>query len=82
MRIGPGMSYAPAGIALNLSTLRTGTQAELAAALGVHTLTISKWERGESAPSISRLCQLAEALGCTPNDLLRAPGDRLVDVLA
>ena len=54
----------------SLLARRACTQAELGAAIGVSAMTISKWERGEKLPSLVRLLEICEALGCTPNDLL------------
>lgn len=38
-------------------------QADIAGALGVSTQAVSKWERGENAPDISLLVELARLLG-------------------
>lgn len=45
------------------------TQEELAAASGVSVDSIGSYERAASAPLLETTCKLAEALGCTPNDL-------------
>ena len=72
-----------AGLGSRIFGRRACTQAELGATLGVSAMTISKWERGEKLPSLVRLLELCEALGCTPNDLLMGddPG-LLINVLS
>ena len=47
------------------------TQKQLAEALGVSDRTYSKWETGETEPSIELICRLAEFYGCTPADLFK-----------
>ncbi len=49
------------------------TQAGLAERLNYSDKAISKWERGESAPDVITLVQLAEQFGITVNDLLKDP---------
>lgn len=49
---------------------REMTQAELADAIGVATSSISQLERGDQGYSQATLEALAEALGCSPADLL------------
>ncbi len=49
------------------------TQAGLAERLNYSDKAISKWERGESAPDVLTLVQLAEQFGVTVNDLLVDP---------
>ncbi len=46
------------------------TQEKLAEMLSVHSKTISKWERGISAPDISLLIPLSEIFGISVNELL------------
>lgn len=46
------------------------TQEELAARLGVTQGAVSQWEKGTAAPSIDKLPQMAEILGCTVDELL------------
>lgn len=41
------------------------TQEQLARLLGVHTLTVSKWERGQTAPSAHQVALLQAALKAT-----------------
>jgi transcriptional regulator with XRE-family HTH domain len=48
------------------------SQAELAAGLGVTVTTISRWERGTSAPQRAALRALSRALDCS-HDLLSTP---------
>jgi transcriptional regulator with XRE-family HTH domain len=49
------------------------TQKQLAEALGVESITVSRWERGVTTPSLSRLRRVAEVTETTLSDLLRAP---------
>ena len=49
------------------------TQAELGEKLNYSDKTISKWERGESAPDISVLVEIAELFGVTLDSLVK-PG--------
>jgi len=49
------------------------TQAGLAEKLNYSDKAISKWERGESAPDVQTLVQLAELFDVTVNDLLEDP---------
>ncbi|MCQ2564957.1 MAG: helix-turn-helix domain-containing protein, partial [Clostridia bacterium] len=56
----------------NLTKLRKKaklTQMELAEKFNYSDKTISKWETGESLPSIDVLCSVAEFYGVTLNDL-------------
>lgn len=46
------------------------TQRELSKAAGVAHVTISQWERDETAPSGKRLFDLSKALHCSPTWLL------------
>jgi len=48
------------------------TQKQLAEALGVESITISRWERRLTTPSLSRLQHVAEVTGMRVSDLLRA----------
>ena len=47
------------------------SQNELAALVGVTQSAVAKWETGDSMPRADKLCQLAEILNCTVDDLLR-----------
>lgn len=49
------------------------TQADLAARLNYSDKAVSKWERGESAPDVLTLVQIAEQFGLTVNDLIADP---------
>ena len=63
-------------LAKNIASLRQMnhmTQAELGEKLNYSDKTISKWERGESAPDISVLVEVAELFGVTLDSLVK-PG--------
>ena len=45
------------------------TQEDLALRLGTTKSTVSMWESGAQIPGADKICALASALGCTPNDL-------------
>ena len=47
------------------------TQEQLAQKLGVTQGAVNKWETSECCPKSSRLKEVAEALGCTVDELLR-----------
>lgn len=49
------------------------TQKQLAEAMGVESITVSRWERGVTSPSLSRLRRIAETTQTTVSDLVRAP---------
>ena len=49
------------------------TQKELGEALGVEAITVSRWERGVTTPSLPRLRRIAEITATTVSDLVRAP---------
>ena len=49
------------------------TQKQLAEALGVEPITVSRWERGVTTPSLPRLRRIAEVTETTVSDLVRAP---------
>ena len=51
------------------------TQAGLAQKLNYSDKAVSKWERGESAPDVQTLVQLAELFDITVNDLLIDPNE-------
>ena len=48
------------------------TQQQLADFIGVKRTTLSMWEIGENTPPTKYLLSLAEALGCTVEDLLKS----------
>ena len=54
------------------------TQAGLAEKLNYSDKAVSKWERGESAPDVLTLVQMAELFGVSVNELLEDP-NRLPD---
>ena len=53
--------------------LRGLTQVQLAAAIGVHPISISQYERGVIEPSLAAARRLAMALGVPIEELLVAP---------
>ncbi len=55
------------------------TQAELAEAIGVEQETISRFERGATLPPLSRLADIADALKCPLEHLLREGSVRVED---
>ena len=54
---------------------RNMTQAALAERLNYSDKAVSKWERGESAPDVQTLVQLADLFDITVNDLLVDPNE-------
>jgi transcriptional regulator with XRE-family HTH domain len=48
------------------------TQKQLAADLGVESITVSRWERGVTTPSLPRLRRIAELTETTVSDLVCA----------
>jgi transcriptional regulator with XRE-family HTH domain len=64
------------GVGDRLRTARRSaglTQKQLADDLGVESVTVSRWERGVTTPSLPRLRRVAELTGTTTSDLVRAP---------
>jgi transcriptional regulator with XRE-family HTH domain len=57
------------------------TQKQLADALGVDAITVSRWEREVTTPSLSRLRRVAEVTGMTVSDLVRAPDAKTADAI-
>lgn len=58
---------------LNIKEMRKKaglTQSELANAVGVNLSTVGNWERLVTCPDAEQIWNCAEALGCTPNDIL------------
>src|SRR6476661_3160383 len=53
------------------------SQAGLAAAAGIHTRQITRYESGEQQPALGVAHRLAQALGVTLDELAGAPGDRI-----
>ena len=59
---------------VNLKHLRKRsgmTQGELAARLGVGRTSVTMWEIGKATPPTKYLVAIAEALGCTVDELLK-----------
>ena len=66
----------PAGFGARLRAFREAaglTQKELAAAAGLGRLSVIRYEAGETEPSWSVVCRLAEAIGKTPDAFLGDP---------
>ena len=60
-------------IGKKIQQLRRGkslTQEQMAAALGVTSAAVSKWETSAAMPDVAMLCPLARILGTTVDDLL------------
>ena len=55
------------------------TQAELAETIEVEQKTISRFERGATLPPLGRLADIADALSCPLEELLRSGSPRLED---
>jgi transcriptional regulator with XRE-family HTH domain len=71
-------------VAGNVRTARRSaglTQRQLAEAVGVDAITISRWERGVTTPSLPRLRRVAEITETTISDLVRAPNAASADAL-
>jgi transcriptional regulator with XRE-family HTH domain len=65
-----------AGLGARLRTARRSaglTQRQLAEAIGVESITVSRWERGVTTPSLPRLRRIAELTETTVSDLVRTP---------
>ena len=45
-------------------------QVDLARKMGVSRVTISRWENGQSYPSVPKFKELAEVLGCSMEELI------------
>ena len=54
-----------------LRKLNNLSQRELASAVGVSDISVSKWENGKSYPTGENLQRLAEVLNCRPADILQ-----------
>ncbi len=66
------------GRAVSSRRIKKGlTQGDVAEKLGVDTETIGRIERGVTIPPIPRLAEIADVLGCSPADLLRAGSPRI-----
>jgi len=55
------------------------TQEQLAEAIGVGVQQLSRFERGAVTPSVQRLYQIADALGCRIDELLMSSSRRQLD---
>lgn len=53
-----------------LRKLNNLSQRELASAVGVSDISVSKWENGKSYPTGENLQRLAEVLNCEPEEIL------------
>lgn len=47
------------------------TQVQLADRIGCHQKDVSRWESGARAPGTASLLKLADALGCTMEELIK-----------
>lgn len=54
-----------------LRKLNNLSQRELASAIGVSDISVSKWENGKTYPTGENLRRLAEILHCEPEDILQ-----------
>jgi transcriptional regulator with XRE-family HTH domain len=69
-------SHESVGLGGRLRTARRSvglTQKQLAERLGVESVTVSRWERDVTTPSLPRLRRIAELTETTVSDLVRAP---------
>ncbi|MGE4320989.1 MAG: helix-turn-helix transcriptional regulator [Acholeplasmataceae bacterium] len=60
-------------IKFNIKDLRTKkgiSQVELAKRINVHRVQVSRWENGTYSPSIEKLCEIANALKITLDELV------------
>ena len=55
------------------------TQKQLAEQLGMSDKSVSKWERGKTAPDVSQLGDIADVCGVTLEKLLDMPADTPVE---
>jgi transcriptional regulator with XRE-family HTH domain len=70
----------PTYIGENIARIRKDlgiSQTELAERMGLYQKAVSRWENQERVPDGYDLVSLAEAMGCTVDDLTtkKAPGD-------
>lgn len=72
-KVALGRRIVEARLAESYRREREMTQAEIAEALGVTPLTVSRWEAGTKAPELSRIPALAAALKCDPGWLTYGP---------
>ena len=57
------------------------TQEELAQALSVNTITLSRWENGHFEPKASMIKKLCEVLCCTESELLNGSQEDKVELV-
>jgi transcriptional regulator with XRE-family HTH domain len=72
----PGLTGQGSDVGARLRTARRAaglTQKQLAQELGVEPITVSRWERGVTSPSLARLRRIAQLTETTVSDLVRAP---------
>jgi transcriptional regulator with XRE-family HTH domain len=65
------VAWKPAATLKRLRERRGLTQAELAAAIGVHRVTVATWETGRFRPSVDMLPRLAKLLDVDVAELLK-----------
>lgn len=58
------------GIAIRRKAIKL-SQSDLAVNLGVSSLTVSRWERGEQSPSVDMLIKIAKFFNCSIDSLLQ-----------
>ena len=58
------------------------TQAKLAEMINLEQEAVSRWERGTRVPTLYRLQQLSDALGCSVDQLLRRGSKHVDDQIA
>jgi len=68
-----GIESGGVGARLRVARRSAGlTQKQLADQLGVESITVSRWERGVTTPSIPRLRRIGDITQTTVSDLVRA----------
>lgn len=55
------------------------TQAELAIRIGVDRTSVVKWETGSASPRAGKLLEIADAVGCTVDELLSPAQEQITD---
>jgi transcriptional regulator with XRE-family HTH domain len=53
-------------------------QADVAAQIGVHVLSVTNWENGHAEPELRHVPAIIEFLGCDPQPEPKTIGERLV----
>lgn len=64
---------------ISIKTMRQAkglTQWQLAEKIGVKQESVTQWETGKTAPKFSRLAQIANALECSIDDLVRSDEEK------